>query len=205
MRGKSLRGLSGVEFGGCGKTSSAGATHWRKGRLLTGRMIENASASTSLRRHKTAPQVATRGIYRPPWRTDFPSITVKSTAAIRLLFALCILVVSASAQVDTLPLRQTLNNPSPQDFDQFGYSVAISGTRVVVGASSTTRAQSMPAAPTCMTLAARRRRCPWRRSTTPARQRMTSSASRWRSPARGSGGGRRGRHGRDRRGERLCV
>jgi hypothetical protein len=46
-------------------------------------------------------------------------------------------VFDLSSATPTVPVA-TLNNPSPAVSDQFGYSVAISGTRVVVGANDVT-------------------------------------------------------------------
>ena len=42
-------------------------------------------------------------------------------------------VYDLSSGTPTVPVA-TLDNPSPAEYDQFGYSVAVSGTRVVVGA-----------------------------------------------------------------------
>ena len=59
-------------------------------------------------------------------------------------------VYDLSSGTPTVPVA-TLNNPGPAGGDQFGFSVAISGTRVVVGAPWTTRERPTPGARMCMT------------------------------------------------------
>src|SRR5687767_1568749 len=53
-----------------------------------------------------------------------------------LACTLALLAVPAARGQQPETLRHTLTNPSPAASDEFGISVAVSGTRVVVGASS---------------------------------------------------------------------
>jgi hypothetical protein len=57
-------------------------------------------------------------------------------------------VYDLSSATPTVPVA-TLNNPRPAQGD-FGDAVAISGTRVVVGATDDARARQTPGAPMCM-------------------------------------------------------
>ncbi|MFM8297165.1 MAG: FG-GAP repeat protein [Microcystis aeruginosa] len=58
------------------------------------------------------------------------------TSCLLALGATSLVGVSAPAQAFTpLSLTKTFNNPTPEDYDGFGYSVSLSGTSALIGAA----------------------------------------------------------------------
>jgi sulfur relay (sulfurtransferase) DsrC/TusE family protein len=92
-------------------------------------------------------------------------------------------VYNLTSGTPTVPVT-TLNNPGPATSDQFGFSVAISGTRMVVGTPVDDTGATDAGSAYVYDLSSGTPAVPVATLNNPARPRVTNSAIRWRSLAR---------------------